>query len=416
MMTNILRWLTTNLRVFLLAFILALAVWVMAVTTSDPDRTNTLPQPVTIEFVGQDPGLVSTGEFPGTVEVSLRAPQSVWDLMLADPASVRAIVDLTGIGSGTHTVDVVVQVTAAPVRILSVSPGTFVLTLEPLSTLQLPVSISLTGDPAIGYQAGDPALTPSEVAVSGPESLVSQVISVRVSLDLTNARESVETNLALAAFDASGSLLSGLTLSPESVQVSLPVTQLGGYRDLAVKVVTVGRAASGYRLASVAAFPAIVTVYSANDALIESLPGYVETTSLDLSGASENIEIRLGLLLPADVTLLGEQTVLVEVGISPIEDSLTMAYRPVEVIGLAPGLKAQVSPLTVDVILSGPIPALESLKPSEVRVSIDASGYGVGTYQLIPIVTISVDNVIVQSILPSTVQVTITGPSTPTPR
>jgi len=242
------------------------------------------------------------------------------------------------------------------------------------------------------------------------------VISVRVSLDLTNARESVETNLALAAFDASGSLLSGLTLSPESVQVSLPVTQLGGYRDLAVKVVTVGRAASGYRLASVAAFPAIVTVYSANDALIESLPGYVETTSLDLSGASENIEIRLGLLLPADVTLLGEQTVLVEVGISPIEDSLTMAYRPVEVTGLAPGLKAQVSPLTVDVILSGPIPALESLKPSEVRVSIDASGYGVGTYQLIPIVTISVDNVIVQSILPSTVQVTITGPSTPTPR
>ena len=36
-----LRWLTTNLRTFLLAFILALAVWVTAITASNPDQTNT---------------------------------------------------------------------------------------------------------------------------------------------------------------------------------------------------------------------------------------------------------------------------------------------------------------------------------------------------------------------------------------
>lgn len=415
-MNNMLRWLATNLRVFLLAFILALAVWVTAVTTSDPERTGTLPQPVVIEYVGQDPGMITTSSIPTTAEISLRAPESVWEQIETDPASVRAIVDLSGLSSGEHDVELVVQVTASPVRILSVEPANVRLTLEPLSTLNLPVSLSIAGEPAIGYQAGEARLTPVEVVISGPESIVSRVKSVRASIDLANANETIETSLPLAAFDDSGDLLAGLTLSPASVQVQLPVTQLGGYRDLAVKVVTVGRAASGYRLSSVAAFPPVVTVYSADAALIESLPGYVETTSLDLSGASENIEVRLDLILPSDVTLVGDQTVLVQVGITPIESSLTVGYRPVDIIGLGSGLVAQISPVTVDVILSGPIPALEALNFSDVIVSVDATGRGPGTYQLTPLVTVSVEDVTVQSVLPSTVQVTITTSATPTPR
>lgn len=413
-MTNkILHWLARNVQIFLLAFILALAVWVMAVTTSDPDKTDALPQPIPLEFVGQDVRMITVGTLPETVEISINAPESVWEEILADPSSVRAIVDLTGLKAGTHTVKVVIQVAITPARIVSVTPETLEITLEPLSTISLPVDISLTGEPAIGYELGEAALTPEEVVVSGPESIVSQVASVQLSLDITNARTNFEVDLPLEAVDAAGTTLTGITLFPDTVHISLPIEQMGGYRDLIVVVVPVGRAASGYRLTSISAFPAIVTVYSTNLALIESLPGYVETESLDLSGASENIETRLSLILPADVTLVGEQTVVVQVGISPIEDIVTISYRPVVITGLLSGLTAQVSPVTVDVILSGPIPALDSLKLSDIVVSVDASGRGPGTYQLTPIVTISVGEIVVESILPSTVQVTITGTATP---
>jgi len=92
-----LRWFSTNLRTFLLALILALVVWVIAVTVSNPDVTQAYPNPISIEFVGQDPGLVMTGVVPRQVQVTLRAPRSVWDLLLSGESPIHAVVDLTGI-------------------------------------------------------------------------------------------------------------------------------------------------------------------------------------------------------------------------------------------------------------------------------------------------------------------------------
>ena len=58
------RWLATNLRTFLLAFALALAVWVTAVTAANPDVTQAYPKPIPIEYVGQDPSLIMTDTVP----------------------------------------------------------------------------------------------------------------------------------------------------------------------------------------------------------------------------------------------------------------------------------------------------------------------------------------------------------------
>ena len=410
------RWLATNFRTFLLAFALALAVWVMAVTAANPDETRIFPNPIPIEFIGQDPGLIMTsGSVPQHVEITLRAPHSVWQGLLSSEAPVRALVDLTGLGSGTHTVNVQIQIGTRPIRIISVTPQTFDLTLEPQVTRSLAINLTLTGTLATGYQVGDAVLDPAEVVITGAESLVSRIDHVQATLDLTNARQTIAVSLPLQALDEKGAVISGVTVLPESVQVSLPVIQQGGYRDLAVKVMTVGNPASGYSLTSVAAFPPIVTVYSANSDIIDAMPGYVETTSLNLSGSKADIEEQLGIILPSGVTLIGEQTVTVRVGIAPIESSRTISYRPVDVIGLATGLLANLSPQTVDIILSGPLPILDSLAISDVRVQVDLTGLAPGTYQLTPKVSIAQQGLTVESILPGTVEVIITSPSTFTP-
>jgi hypothetical protein len=51
---------------------------------------------------------------------------------------------------------------------------------------------------------------------------------------------------------------------------------------------------------------------------------------------------------------------------------------------------------------------LNSLLPSDVIVRIDLTGLAIGTYQLTPVVIVAGQGVVVQSILPGTVEVIIT--------
>ncbi|NWG05793.1 MAG: hypothetical protein HXY35_03790 [Chloroflexi bacterium] len=404
-----------NLRTLLLAFVLAVAVWISAVTAADPDEVRA-PLTVPIERIGQDPSLVLTNEIPSVIEVTLRAPQSVWEQLTAQENSVRAILDLSGLGPGQHSVEIQIQVSIRPTQIVLANPTTVTVDLEPLATETLPLSLSLSGQPATGYRAGDPTLDPAEVVISGPESIVRRAAKARVTVNLSGIRESVEQAVAVEILDDKNAPLDGVTVNPQTAQVSIPVSQQGGFRDVAVKVVVQGQVAPGYRLENISVYPPVVTLYAADPQLTKDLPGVIETQALDLQDAKEDISTRLSLILPENVTIVGaSQTVQVQVGISPIQTSLTLSNQPITVVGLPEEFIAQVSPQTVDVILSGPLPVLDALTPQDITITIDVTGLDLGAHQLTPKVNISVDNVLVESILPGTVEVILSSPiTTPT--
>lgn len=401
------RWLGANLRTFVWAFFMALAVWIAAVTAADPDEVRPYPSPISLEIIGQDPGLVLTGDYPKHINLILRAPRSVWEQLLHEENKLRAVLDLSGLSVGSHTLPIQVQIPIRPVRIVSTTPETATVTLEPLSTRTLPLDLSLSGEPAIGYQAGKARLTPQEVIISGPQSLVERVARARVSVNIAGIRESIDQSLTVQALDQNNRLINGLGVNPAQVRLQLPISQQGGYRDLAVKVVVRGQVASGYRLTNISVFPPVVTVYSTDPALVNALPGVLETQPLDLENAQEDLSTRLALTLPQGLSLVGEQTVLVQVGVAPIQSSLTLSNQEIQVIGLTSGQDIHIAPASVDVILSGPLPLLDKLSPQDIRVLIDVTGLAAGTYQLEPKVEILVDDIVVESILPGKVEVVV---------
>jgi len=406
----------TNFRTLLWAFALAIAVWVAAVTAADPDEVRAYPYPIKVQVVGQDSGLIMSGNVPTGVQVTIRAPRSVWDQLTTHTDSVRALLDLSGLGAGEHKLDLQIQVTARPARIVTVSPASVTVNLEPLVTRTLPLDLSLSGQPATGYQAGDTSLDPKEVVIAGPQSLVESVKRLRVNLNLDGVRESIDQALAIQALDQNNQPVTGITIHPETAQVKLPVSQQGGYRDMAVKVIVHGQVASGYRLDNISVFPPVVTVYSSDPTVVNALPGVVETQPLDLQDVNDNLTTRLQLNLPPGISIVGEQTVLIQAGVSPIESSLTLSGEKVEVTGLPAGMSAEVSPATVDVILSGPLPLLDTLTRQDVRVTVDITGLDAGTHQLTPKVEVLISNIRVESILPGTVEVILVSSPTPTPK
>jgi len=409
------RWLSTNLRTFFWAFLMGLAVWVAAVTASDPDEMNQFPNPIPLEIIGQDPGLVLTGELPQQTTLTLRAPHSVWELLLQEENDIRAILDLSSLDAGEHILNIQLQIPVRPVRVVSMTPASVTVNLEPLASRILPLNLTLSGEPAIGYQAGDAILEPKEVIISGPQSLVSQVDRVRVSINIAGIRESIDQTLNVQALDKNNQIINGVGLNPSEALLKLPISQQGGYRDLAVKVQVQGQVASGYRLTNISVFPPVVTVYSADPSLVNSLPGVLDTTPLNLENAKEDLSTRLAVNLPQGLSLVGEQAVLVQVSVAPIQSSLTLSDKNIEIIGLLAGREIHIAPDKVDVILSGPLPLLDTLTPQDVRVLLDVTGFSNGTYQFEPKVEILVADIVVETILPGTVEVVLSNSDFITP-
>jgi len=403
-----------NFRTFLLALVLGISVWISAVTSADPDEVRIYPNPVPLEIVGNDPSLIITSDIPKEVEVTLRTPRSVWELLTAQEKSVQATLDLSGLSAGEHDVPIQLRVLVRPYQIVLSDPETVSVVLEPLATRTLALDLSLSGLPAIGYQAGDVILDPTEIIISGPKSIVDKATRARVLVNIDGIRENVDQSNSIQILDENNAVVRGLTVSPENVHVNVPVSQQGGFRDVAVKVVVKGQIAAGYRLENISVFPPVVTVFAGDPELINNLPGVVETQALDLQDANVGSTTRLALNLPENVTLVGAQTVEVTVGISPIQTSITLLNQPINVIGLTKGLAVGIFPQTVDVIISGPLPVLEALILQDVIVTVDVTGLGLGTHQLTPKVDVLVDNVLVESILPGTIEVVLSPPGTPT--
>lgn len=414
MLRRLVRWFSRNLANLILAFFMALVVWVAAIISTDPNQEAVYPRPVPLEVIGQDPSMLQLNDIPESVQVTLNAPQSIWTQMTETPELIRAWIDLSGLPTGEHVVEVKTQVQINPVQVVSVDPSEVQVLLEPSSSKDLQVDLNVIGDPALGYRAGTASVEPSQVTVSGPESLVNQVVKAAVSLDISGANTSIRRDVQVQAQDASDSQVRGVTITPPMVRVSQPVNLLGGYRNVVVRVLTTGEPADGYWLSNISVAPPNVTVFSTDPMLVNQLPGFVQTNPIELTGLTDDVDIRVGLDLPDGVTLVGEESVLVRLSIAAQESTLPITL-PIEAIGLPPDLEATFSPESVDLLLAGPLPILNNLKPAEVRVVANLGGMEPGVYQVSPVVDLLPNQVRIIYIQPDTVAASISRPPTPTP-
>jgi hypothetical protein len=108
----------------------------------------------------------------------------------------------------------------------------------------------------------------------------------------------------------------------------------------------------------------------------------------------------------------GAGGVRVQVTVAAIESGQTVR-RPVTQQGIDPAYWWTASPENAEVILSGPIPRLQILKPGEVKVIVDLFGLGPGVYKVEPSIFVP-DDLAVEAVLPQVVEITIGPANAPT--
>ncbi len=397
------RWLTNNVSLMILAVLLALFVWGVASLQQDPIVENTLSAPVIIVAPPAPDQTISASTLPPTITVRIRAPQSTFESLGAN--GVQVPVDLSQLGTGQHVIKLEPAVRVEPSMLLSSRPLTASVTIEQVVEASIPIRVVVDGTPAIGYQAQLPGVEPSRATITGTQQVISRVVSVDAVINVEGARSSVEQTVRLVARDRDGNPVSNVSITPTAALVRVPMEQRSNFKDLAVRVRPTGQPAEGYAITSISASPQVVTVFGPRDA-IQQLPGFIDTLEVSVAGATQDVEQRVGLNVPPNVSPIADNmTVLVRVRIEPQQGALTISRRPI-VLGITETLSVKVSPPAVDIVLAGPQPKLNKLTQDSVRVEVDATGLGIGVHQLTPNVVVP-EGVAVQSVLPSTVQIEI---------
>ena len=405
------KFLRSAIRFFpsiLMALILSLIVWVVAVSTTDPNTEVTYVNPVTVKLLGLDPDLVQTGQTATQVSITVNAPRSVHQRLSNDASLIQAVVNLSGLEAGTHELKPVVTISAGPTKITRVSPEKLSFTLENLTSRTFDIELRQSGVLSIGYEAQTFKPEVTEVQVTGPQSLVTRVTRVVGQVIMTNLIATTSQVIELDPLDARGNEVSGVNLNPLRISVEVPIRQLANYRNVVVNIVTAGQIARGYFLTGITANPPSITVYAIDPKAAQTMPEYIETMPIDLTGMSESFETKATFNIPEGIDVVGNQETTISVGIAPRMDTIQVLDLPIQAINLLAGTKSSFSPALVDITVSGPMILLEKITSGSVKITIDLAGLTPGIYQLPPVITIDDENIRLDSVTPASVEVRIT--------
>ena len=293
-------------------------------------------------------------------------------------------------------------------------PDSVTVNVERYMSRRVPVVVELTGFAQENVYLDNYRTDPNMLSVSGPQSLVVSVARAVVKLDvsaLSLDRRSDRTALNVELQDASGKVIvsdkleiTNQTVITDSVIVDTEVVP-AAMVPLAIDNMVTGEPAEGYELANIFVEQDALLVAAKED-LLGSIEFITTDQPLDISGATDNVDgyVRLKRLTGIENALPAEIAVTAEIVEKTIERTLRNVGITVE--NMPAEMEARLSVKQSAVQVTGPYSFVNSLKSSNVRLFVDASGLEAGQHELV--VQAVIDNDESFSCALSTPEITVT--------
>jgi YbbR domain-containing protein len=373
----------------------------------------------TATFPGSVTAVAVNEPTTGTLVVPDPMPQVTGIRYLAPPdvsisqASFHATIDLAHVPiSETQSwVTVQLQATDPRIQIIDYQPQQVRVELDPIAHKTVNVQV-VTGAIPSGLEPASPVLSTSTVEVSGALSYVRRVAYAEAQVHVDASGLDVNGDVDLVARDASGAVVNYVTITPHNVHVLMQVGSQIRSETVPVSPNIINSPAAGYSIASVTVTPPVVQVRGQADALA-LLKGEATTQPISVAGATSDVSVEVGLVLPNGVTTdtVAQIQVVVHLQAQTSTRSLSIGVVPQ---GTRPDLNYSLSTLSVTVALGGATAALNALDTSTLVATVSVTGLGPGTYNLA--VTVNVPpGIKVVAISSGQITVTITVASSPPP-
>ncbi len=367
-----------NSGLAVLSVVLAFGLWIFVTDAENPEQTQRLPFSIPVRPVNVPPDIVVANKLRD-VGLDVRVEQNTFDSLTKD--DFQATVDLTGFTVGPYDlkVDVETLTRRGNLRVVEVFPPNIGVELSQLISKPVPVELETRKSPPTDFELSRTKVGVETAVVSGRGDRVANVAKAVASVDVEGRTESFDTAVRLEARDQGGELVEDVDINPAVVDVSISIEQKSFSRALAVSPQLKGTPRQGYNVLGVTVEPAVVTVFGSQTFVEQAVA--ILTQPVDIDDATGDISRTVSLSLPTGTSVKGGVNVTVKVKISAATGQQAFAV-PITVTGLADDLKIAGNLPPVQVFLSGPLPQLLDVNPSEIKASIDLGGKDAGTHKV----------------------------------
>ena len=314
---------------------------------------------------------------PGEVDIVVEGSSSALNRIPTSKYSIVA--DLSGLTDGTHVVPLIAQDFPRGVTV-GLNPETVTVTIEKMETKQFDVQIDVTGTPQAGLKTGVPVSNPSRVHATAPASRLLEIHSIRGTLDVGGASDTVMREVRLEAYNAAGQPMQGVTISPSIVSVEVPIHP--PFRSVPLQISFEGEPPAGWSVAQVSQDVHFVTIYGAQEA-IDQIDFY-EGVVVDLSALREDAKLSIPLPLMSGLTNVEPGNVQVTVDLEPTTRR-TFSEVPIRMFGNSGVYDIELTAPESGVIsltVEGAPSVVNSLTAGDVQVILDVSHITPGNYVL----------------------------------
>ena len=383
--------LTKNAGLKLISLLCAFLVWLAVVNVANPVQTKSVEVPVSItnESVLESSNLTYQidGKSTVTVQVSARAR----DIYRFSADDFRAYADLADLYTVTGAVPVTVEILNDEEYLVGnaevKAPGVVHIKTEELQTKRFSLTYHITGTPAGDgeYAPGQVEMNPDYVYVRGPVSLIGQISSVGIEIDVERKDSDVSGTASPKFYDANDNELPlGDTVTILGGDISYEMTMLR-VKTLALDFQVSGEVADGYRMTGIDCDVTSVSVAGLRSVLANMNPLPIQSPELSVEGATadKECEIDLADYLPAGLELAGLDNTVVKVTlqVEPLQNRVyTVDQEDIEMTGASDGYSSELQGSEVRITVRGLKEDLDSLSPDKMNLSLDVLGMTPGIH------------------------------------
>lgn len=382
------------------SIIIALLIWGFVIVTQNPLSDTMFTVPLEVRNLSSELAMLET-----TNQVQVRVQGTSAELANLSSGDIVAYVDMTGVQEGSATVEVKVEV-PENVQLVSFTPTSIAVELEPVESSSFPLEVKLTGTPEENYTLLDAVLSPSEITLAGAANYIQKVGTVFVNVDVTGLTDNYNKNLQVEVLDTNGNnITSYFTISPSVASVIIPVVYDMPEKSVAINPAVIGVPATGYEISRIVVEPSTVRAFG--DLEVLNTLYYLETEPIDVSGLRNTHTQTVDIIHGNNITL-SESTVTVVVQIEPVSKA-TFVRDIIHAQNLATNLSCDLPSVEMEVVVSGPETDINAITANDIVPYIDFSGItSAGEYTLPLSVTLPA-NISLVSLTPQQVTVTVTG-------